>query len=131
MEQAHRCRRIQRRTRQRICNGLSGEDITCATCVVLALLPQLHGHFPQQAYIRDTSCKQTRAVATRVIATTTQQYTVDHTELLYMIFCFTAFDVTESHKHSNDIKKTTQAHDIIRCQFIRSSPYIYAMPWVS
>jgi hypothetical protein len=76
------------------CNGLSGEDITCATCVVLALLPQLHEHFPQQAYIRVTSCKQTRAVATRVIATTTQQYTFDHAELLYMIFCFTAFDAT-------------------------------------
>jgi hypothetical protein len=56
---------------QKLCNGLSGEELTYATCVVLALLPQLHEHFPQQAYIRDTSCKQTRAVATSVIATTT------------------------------------------------------------
>jgi hypothetical protein len=26
------------------CNGLWGEDITCTTCVVLALLPRLHEH---------------------------------------------------------------------------------------
>jgi hypothetical protein len=56
---------------QKLCNSLSGDDLTYATCVVLALLSQLHEHFPQQAYIRDTSCKQTRAVATSVIVTTT------------------------------------------------------------
>jgi hypothetical protein len=45
---------------------LTGENITCTMCIVKALLPQLHEHFSQQAYIRDTSCKQTRAVATNV-----------------------------------------------------------------
>jgi hypothetical protein len=81
-----------------VCNGLRGEDITCATCFVLALLPPLHKHFPHRytSEIRHVNGLDLwlRVGWLQQQNTTTQQYTLYLTELLYMIFCFTAFTAT-------------------------------------
>jgi hypothetical protein len=74
-----RQRRFKLKTsRGSCCDGSWGKDVTCATCVILVLLPLLYKLFLAHICITYTSCKQTIEIALHKAITTAHRQNNNH-----------------------------------------------------